>query len=109
MVQNQYGDPFEGASVTFTAPASGASGTFAVSSTNETTVLTGADGLATASAFTANGDAGLYIVEASVDGESLTADFNMENYILVATSVEEVSGSHQYAEPLAMFATQFQA
>jgi hypothetical protein len=107
LVENQYGDPFEGASVTFTAPASGASGTFAASGTNETSVLTGADGHATASAFTANGDAGLYIVEASVDGESLSVDFYLENFIMVLTSVEEVAGSHQHAEPLAMFTLPF--
>ena len=56
-------DPVAGASVTFTAPASGASGTFASSST----VTTDADGYATAPTFTANTTPGSYNVTASSD------------------------------------------
>ena len=63
---NQY---FPGATVTFTAPASGASGTFA-NGTNVTTAVTGSTGLATSSTFTANGTAGSY----SRHGECRRAD-----------------------------------
>ncbi|MCK7613612.1 choice-of-anchor D domain-containing protein [Roseibium sediminicola] len=49
-----------GVSVTFTAPASGASLTFAGSGTNTETVTTGSDGTATSSAMTANSTASSY-------------------------------------------------
>ena len=58
---DENGDPMSGASVTFTAPGSGAGGTFAGSST----VTTDADGYATAPAFTANTTLGAYDVTAS--------------------------------------------
>ena len=49
-MQDQYGNPVAGALVTFAAPSSGASGTFAGTETVETNSL----GVATAPAFTAN-------------------------------------------------------
>lgn len=52
-VLDVYGNPVAGASVTFTAPASGASGTFATGTNTETDV-TDANGNATTSTFTAN-------------------------------------------------------
>ena len=66
-------NPLSGISVTFTAPASGASGTFASSAI----VVTNASGIATAPAFTANGTAGSYNVVASVG--ALTANFALTN------------------------------
>jgi len=53
--------------VTFTAPSSGRSGTFA-NGTNTTQATTDANGVATASAFTANGLTGPYGVAASASG-----------------------------------------
>src|SRR5262245_35371967 len=53
--------------VDFSAPASGASGTFASSGTNQVTVGTDATGVATASSFTANDVAGGYSVRVDSD------------------------------------------
>src|ERR1044071_2191593 len=60
-VRDNGGNPVHGASVTFTAPASGASGTFA-GGTTTATVTTNSSGVATAPVFTANGVAGAYSV-----------------------------------------------
>ena len=51
-------NPVSGVAVTFTAPSSGASGTFTTSGKNTETDSTGANGVATASAFKANGTTG---------------------------------------------------
>jgi adhesin/invasin len=61
-------NPVPGAEVTFTAPASGASGTFAHRSghSRTVTVRTDAAGVAVAPPFTANGQPGGYIVMAAV-------------------------------------------
>lgn len=74
---NATGNPVVGASVVFTAPAAGASGSF-VNGSNTVTVSTDAQGVARASAFTANATAGgPYTVTASQGG--LTASFNLTN------------------------------
>jgi fibronectin type 3 domain-containing protein/beta-lactamase superfamily II metal-dependent hydrolase/predicted extracellular nuclease len=69
-------NPIEGIGVTFTAPSTGASGTFH-NGTNVVNVATNASGIATATVFTANGIAGVYNVVASTN--SLTANFSLEN------------------------------
>jgi hypothetical protein len=74
-VKNGAGHLVQGASVTFTAPSSGASGTFASSAT----VTTDAAGRATAPVFTANGTAGAYQVTASVAGVASPAQFSLTN------------------------------
>lgn len=73
VVRDAAGNNLQGASVTFTAPGSGASGSFASSAT----VLTNASGLATAPAFTANTIAGSYTVTASSVGTP--ASFSLVN------------------------------
>ncbi len=75
-VQDGSSAPIEGIGVTFTAPASGASGTF-VNGTNATSVATNASGVATATVFTANTTAGTYNVVAST--ASLNANFSLTN------------------------------
>jgi hypothetical protein len=72
-VQDTYGNPISGASVAFTAPGSGASGTFASGST----VTANAYGVATAPAFTANTTAGSYTVTAASGTGS--ANFSLTN------------------------------
>ena len=73
------GNPQNNVSVTFTAPASGASGTFPGNVTT-TTVSTNASGEATAPVFTANGTAGgPYNVTASLAGGSPSANFALTN------------------------------
>ena len=56
-VRDAGNNPVPGVTVTFTAPGSGASGTFAVTGTNVATAPTNASGIASAPAFTANGTA----------------------------------------------------
>ncbi len=70
-------NPVQGAMVTFTAPATGASGTFADTGTAVTTATTSSTGLATASVFTANGTAGSYFVDVTVG--TLTNSFSLKN------------------------------
>ena len=76
-VTDAVGQAVSGASVTFTAPASGASGTFAGGGTTAS-VTTGVDGVATAPQFTANGTAGSYTATAAVAGVT-PATFNLTN------------------------------
>ena len=64
------------AAVTFAAPASGASGTFAG---GLNTATTNASGMATSAAFTANALTGSYAVLASVTGVSPAATFLLTN------------------------------
>ena len=72
-----------GVSVTFTAPASGATGSFSGSNT----VTTDGSGVATAPTFTANGTAGTYNVTATLVGTSLTASFSLKNTASTSTAV----------------------
>ncbi len=75
------------ASVTFTAPASGASGTFS-SSTNAITVATDGSGIAAAGAFTANANAGAYnvAVSAATAGGSANGSISLTNRAQVAVT-----------------------
>jgi CSLREA domain-containing protein len=72
------GNPVSGVTVTFTAPASGASGKFS-NITITTTATSNASGVATASTFTANGTAGSYNVTASINGGSPSTTFSLTN------------------------------
>jgi adhesin/invasin len=85
------GSPDSGVVVTFTAPASGASGTFA-GGTNTITATTNASGVATSPVFTANGTAGAYTVTATVSGVSTPADFSLTNTTGANTYVFYLSG-----------------
>ena len=82
-VTDSYGNPVSGVQVTFTAPASGASGTFTTCdhgnpAPNECVVTTGSDGLATSSTFVANDTNGSYQVQATSPGVTTQA-FNLTN------------------------------
>jgi hypothetical protein len=90
------GSPTSGATVTFTAPSSGASGTFANGTTTDTET-TNASGVATSTAFTANGTAGAYTVTATVTGVSTPANFNLTNTAGPAASIAATSGTPQSA------------
>jgi hypothetical protein len=72
------GNPVSGVKVTFTAPSSGASGTFTGGVTS-VVVKTGSNGVATSPTFTANGTAGKYTVTASVKGGPAKAKFSLTN------------------------------
>ena len=78
-VQGADSDLLQGVSVTFTAPASGASGTFPGGRTS-VTVVTNASGVATAPTFTANGTAGSYMVVAqAAGGSNRSVSFSLTN------------------------------
>ena len=102
IVKDQYSVPFAGAEVTFTAPASGAGGTFS-NSTNQTTITTDSNGIATASTFTANATEGSYIVEATVSGVASPAQFELENYTPTPTTLSVESGSPQRRSLIVIF------
>ena len=88
------GSPTSGVTVTFTAPPSGASGTFAG---GVNTATTNASGVATSAVFTANTKAGAYAVTASVAGASAPASFSLNNTAGAAASVTATSGTPQSA------------
>lgn len=79
IVRDQNGVPFPGATVVFTAPASGPSGSFSAPDTNSTTLVTDTSGTATTSIFTANNIPGSYVIEGSVEGISSPLIFQLEN------------------------------
>jgi hypothetical protein len=77
MVKDAFGNSVPSATVTFTAPSSGPSGTFSGGGTSAT-AATGASGTASAPTFTANGTPGRYAVTAAV--ASVTAvSFSLVN------------------------------
>jgi hypothetical protein len=79
-------NPLSGAAVTFTAPTTGASGTFA-NGTNTETDTTNANGVATSTTFTANATiGGPYIVTATVSGGPTAEDFRLTNTAALVTS-----------------------
>ncbi len=71
------GTPVSGATVTFTAPATGASAAFGLLAT--ASAVTNASGIATAPALTANGLSGTYTVTATSSGVSTPASFTLTN------------------------------
>ncbi|MFA7061115.1 MAG: choice-of-anchor D domain-containing protein, partial [Pedobacter sp.] len=77
IVKDDCNNPVSGATVTFTAPTSGQSGTFTGGAAT-TTATTNAQGFASVS-FTANGAAGSYNVAATVAGVSTPAIFALTN------------------------------
>jgi len=77
-VTESHGYPVSGVTVSFTAPSSGASGTFAGSSLTATAV-SDASGSAQAPVFTANNIVGSYAVIATGPGVSSPATFNLTN------------------------------
>jgi hypothetical protein len=76
---NYLGQTLSGKTVTFTAPASGASGKFANTQTNLSTAVTDANGIATSATFTANNLGGGYTVAATVSGLAGSASFQLFN------------------------------
>ena len=75
-------NPISGTGVTFTAPSSGASGTFS-NGTTTASVVTDGSGVATAPAFTANATTGSYSVTAA--SGSFTTTFSLNNLAQSAT------------------------
>jgi hypothetical protein len=105
-VLDTYGNPVSGVSVTFTAPGSGASGTFASNSTITETDTTSTSGVATSSTFTANGTAGAYNVVATVatNAGTATVNFLLTNVTGALISITPTSGTPQSASVNGAFA-----
>jgi hypothetical protein len=87
-VKDGGGNAVANASVTFTAPSSGASATFSNSATTYTTA-TNSSGIATSLALTANSTAGSYSVTAAVTGVATAASFALTNVNVSTLSVTE--------------------
>jgi LPXTG-motif cell wall-anchored protein len=72
------GTPLAGATITFTAPDTGPSGTFPDGSTT-TTAITDANGVATSPTLTANDTIGNYTATATADFAKINASFSLTN------------------------------
>jgi hypothetical protein len=84
--------PVQGATVTFTAPSTGASGTFPGNQITATAITNGA-GVATAPAFTADSTAGNYTLSATVPGAASSANFALTNAVPGPTSLGGLIGT----------------
>jgi protocatechuate 3,4-dioxygenase beta subunit len=78
-VTDKNGNPVAGATVTFAAPAKGASGHFKKNAHRIIRVRTNSKGIAVAPPFTANASVGGYAVTASVKGRSVRTAFALLN------------------------------
>jgi hypothetical protein len=96
-----------GVSVTFTAPATGATATFSGSAT--ATATTNASGIATAPPLTANSQAGAYTVTASTAGVATPASFNLTNLAPTPASISATAGTPQSTTVNTAFANALQA
>jgi len=75
-VKDAFGNRVPNVTVTFNAPTSGASGTFAG---GVNTAKTNAQGVATAPVFTGNGTTGSYTVTATAQGHTTSPGFQLTN------------------------------
>jgi hypothetical protein len=105
-VKDSSNNPVTGITVTFVAPSSGPSGTFA-GGTN--TAITNVQGVATAAVFTANATVGSYTVTASVSGLSATANFSLTNLAAPSASITATAGTPQSATVGTAFTATLQA
>lgn len=107
-VKDAGGNGVSGVTVTFTAPSSGASGTFA-GATTTTTAVTNASGVATASVFTSNTTVGSYSVTATAPGVATPATFALTNLVGPPATISATGGTPQSAMPGAVFSSPFVA
>jgi 5-hydroxyisourate hydrolase-like protein (transthyretin family) len=101
-VKDTFGNPVAGATVTFTAPGSGASGTFAG---GVNTATTNAAGVATAPVFAANTTAGGYTVTAKVGSFTTSPGFALTNAAGAPAAIAATAGTPQTATVNTAFAT----
>lgn len=106
LVEDAYGNPSNGVTVTFTAPSIGASATFPPSGSN-TSVVTGTDGIAQVSA-TANASIGAYLVSASFSGQTNQAVFDLTNTAAPVPQGSATSGDGQSTNVDAAFLCKLQ-
>jgi uncharacterized repeat protein (TIGR01451 family) len=88
LVKDGGGDPVPNASVTFTAPSSGAGATFANGLTT-CSATTNSSGIATSLALTANATVGSFSVTAGVTGVATGASFSLTNVKASSLTVTE--------------------
>jgi len=105
-VKDSFGNPVPGATVTFTAPGSGASGTFAGA---VNTATTNSAGVATAAVFTANSTAGAYTVTAGVGTFTTNPGFALTNLAGTTASITATGGTPQTTAINTAFANPLQA
>lgn len=86
LVVDANSNPVGGVSVTFTAPGSGASGTFQNTGNNVETDTTASNGVATASTFTANATTGGPYNVVATSGTLTPVDFSLTNKAFVLSS-----------------------
>jgi len=102
LVLDSIGSPVNNVTVSFAAPASGASETFANTATYTTTAVTDGSGIATAAAFTANAITGSYSVTATVSGVITPATFSLGNLVwYVAPGGNDANNCQSPAAPCA--------
>jgi len=103
LVTDQFGNPVPGAAVTFsvTPGLPGASGAFA----GATTVVSGANGIATAPTLTANGKPGTFTATAAIEGVPAKAPFTLTN----TAEASLKSGTLQQASINTLFTSALQA
>ena len=106
-VRDASSNAVSGVTVTFTAPAGGASAAFSGSAT--ATATTNASGIASAPALTANGQTGSYTVTATVAGVASPANFSLTNLAAVPASIAATAGTPQSAAVSTAFAAALQA
>ena len=92
-VTDAYGNPVSGATVTFSPPTSGPSGSF---NAGQNTAVTGPSGVATAAVFTANATPGAYTVNATAAGVTTPASFPLTNTPAGTQVTLQLSGSLTY-------------
>ena len=97
------GKPVSGVTVTFTAPSSGASGTFANGQLTETH-SSDSNGLVTSSALKANSTSGEFQVTATASGAAVNASFGLENLSTSDLRISVNNGSLQNANVGTAFA-----
>jgi hypothetical protein len=105
-VMDSSGDPVSGLLVTFNAPASGASGTFACSGN---TAITNSQGIATSPVFTANSTEGRYAVTATAKALTTKPGFVLTNKSGPPASIAATAGTPQTATVKTAFATNLAA
>ena len=105
-VKDTYGNPVPNVTVTFNAPGSGASGTFAG---GVNTAKTNAQGVATSAVFTANSTAGSYTVTATAGSFTTNPGFSLTNLPGPAASIATSAGTPQSTGVGTVFATNLAA
>jgi hypothetical protein len=105
-VHDAFGNPVAGVTVTFTPPTTGPSGSFAG---NVNTAKTNAQGVATATVFTANTVAGAYSVTASVGALVTNPGFALTNVAGTPASISVSGGTPQTTSVNTAFTDPLQA